>query len=82
MPPKRDCHLIEVNLLSFDLRTALQSLEVDNGDISNPTDTGYVFALIFRNDFKQAECCDPIRAFWKQQAPKLGVELVGVEGSF
>lgn len=60
MPPKRDCHLREVNLLSFVLRTALQSLEVDDGDISNPTDTGYVFALIFRNDFKQAECCDPI----------------------
>lgn len=60
----QECYLMEVNLLSFVFRTTLQSLEVDDGDISNHTDIVYVFALIFSNDFKQAECCDPITAYF------------------
>ena len=54
--PQRDCHPIEIiSLLSFVFRTTLQSPEVEDRDISNPSETDWVFTLIFRNDFQQAD---------------------------
>lgn len=39
----------------FSFQNNLQSLAVEDGDISYPAETVHAFALIFRNDFKQAD---------------------------